>query len=358
MRSFSKIVFSFVFAICGLVGINKLQAQLLEANTIFEKSSSSDHFQIKGLTDVDINVWSKSLEAYKSIDQINHSLQLQGLSESKKVRSIFTWMSRHIIYDAQAAASLDIPSQQPEAVISRRTAVCEGYARLFNSLCEINQIESRMVVGFVKSRPGDVINAETPNHAWNAVKVNGRWFLVDVGWASQALAQAPETEKSYALNMFYLVSPARLIQTHFPEDPMWQLLPEPVCFEDFSRGKVELIAQNQTTNVNELSQLVDQFESLDSLDREIARLERQVQHNRNAEYDLGLAYYKKATQMISTYNYHATYNKSSLIKRMIFYMDKSVEQLSKLSPGEKGFDIASTIIHSIITHKGTLNINL
>jgi hypothetical protein len=357
MKSFSKIVFSFVLAVSGIIGNTALYAQLLEANTNFEKVSS-DHFQIKGLTDVDIKVWSNALESYNSIDQISHSLYLQSLSESKKVRSIFTWMARHIRYDSQAAASLDIPSQEPDDVMSRRTAVCEGYARLFNALCEINQIESRMVVGFVKSKANDVIRAEIPNHAWNAVKVNGRWFLVDVGWASQALAQAPENEKSYALNMFYLVNPSRLIQTHFPEDPMWQLLPEPVCFDDFSGGNIKLTSENRFITGSELSQVIDQFESLDSLDREIARLERQVQHNGNAEYDLGLAYYKKATQIISTYNYHASFNKSSIIKRMIYYLDKSVEQLNKLNPGDKGFDVASTIIHSIIAHKGTLNINL
>lgn len=358
MNVFPKIVFSFVFMISGVIGATTLQAQLLEGNTNFEKAVSPDLFQIKGLTEVDIKVWTNTLEGFKNIDQISNSLQLQSLSESKKVRSIFTWMARHISYDTEAAASLEIPSQQPEDVIARRTAVCEGYARLFNTLCEKNNIESRMVVGFVKPRATDIIRAEIPNHAWNAVKVNGRWFLVDVGWASQALSQAPQTEKSYALNMFYLVNPSRLIQTHFPEDPMWQLLPEPVCFDDFSRGKVELTADNQIITGRELSQLVDQFESLDSLDREIARLERQLHHKGNAEYDLGLAYYKKATQIITTYQYHASFNKSSVMKKMIYYMDKSVEQLSKLSPGDKGFDVASSVIHSIMTHKGTLNINL
>ena len=94
---------------------------------------------------------------------------------------------------------------------------------------------------------------------WNAVLVDGEWRLLDVLWASCALVRRRVTgwslidvdgerfteeqeddapgEKRYTTNeFFFLTDPDWFICTHLPDDPLWQLLPQPlsvVQFESF-----------------------------------------------------------------------------------------------------------------------------
>mgnify|MGYP006299736615 CR=1 len=53
------------------------------------------------------------------------------------------------------------------------------------------------------------------NHAWNAVRIEGAWYLVDVTWDSGSLSSSgnfiPEYDTSYLF-----ISPRPLIYTHFP----------------------------------------------------------------------------------------------------------------------------------------------
>ena len=52
------------------------------------------------------------------------------------------------------------------------TSVCAGYADAFNRMCKECGIESKYING----------KANGGNHAWNQVKINGKWYNVDVTW--------------------------------------------------------------------------------------------------------------------------------------------------------------------------------
>lgn len=49
-------------------------------------------------------------------------------------------------------------------------SVCEGYAKTFAYLCSLYGIDCLAIV------------SESMNHAWNAVKINGVWYWIDVTW--------------------------------------------------------------------------------------------------------------------------------------------------------------------------------
>lgn len=51
--------------------------------------------------------------------------------------------------------------------------VCQGYAATFKYLCDINKIPCKYIVGHKKNN-NNVI------HAWNVVKINKTWYVVDV----------------------------------------------------------------------------------------------------------------------------------------------------------------------------------
>ena len=57
------------------------------------------------------------------------------------------------------------------AAINKK-AVCEGYSRLFQYLCYQVGINSAIIHG----------TSENQAHAWNAVRLNGNWYHVDLTW--------------------------------------------------------------------------------------------------------------------------------------------------------------------------------
>jgi transglutaminase/protease-like cytokinesis protein 3 len=65
------------------------------------------------------------------------------------------------------------------------------------------------------------------DHSWNAVKMNGKWHLVDVTWANT-------TSRDGSIDDFYFkTDPYIFILDHYPMDAVWQLIPEPVSLEEF-----------------------------------------------------------------------------------------------------------------------------
>lgn len=61
---------------------------------------------------------------------------------------------------------------------------CEGYAKTMQYLCDLSGIESMIVVGTNES--GD-------SHAWNVVKVDGKWYNLDTTWDDPILTNVDKT---------------------------------------------------------------------------------------------------------------------------------------------------------------------
>lgn len=57
-----------------------------------------------------------------------------------------------------------------------RFIVCQGYAQGLNYLLKRAGIQSIMVVGEGLASPG---NSSRANHAWNKVKIDGKWYIID-----------------------------------------------------------------------------------------------------------------------------------------------------------------------------------
>lgn len=65
---------------------------------------------------------------------------------------------------------------------------CEGYAKSIQYLCDLTGIESTVVVGTNES--GD-------SHAWNVVKVDGKWYNLDTTWDDPILSNVVKTNIRY-----------------------------------------------------------------------------------------------------------------------------------------------------------------
>ena len=77
-------------------------------------------------------------------------------------------------YDDAAAENDDVQGNENDAygALVDGKAVCEGYARAFQLLCNKANIDCVLLSG----------TADSDNHAWNGVKIGGDWYQIDVTW--------------------------------------------------------------------------------------------------------------------------------------------------------------------------------
>lgn len=168
----------------------------------------------------------------KNLQSLSAYLTSPARTDLAKARSIYAWIVSHVRYDMSTYTGGGYASEiayANHALQSRRT-VCTGFALLFKELLTRAGVEAVTVKGF--SRYADA-QAGLPtgaiDHEWNAVRLDGDWYLFDVTWAST-------TAQTGKVNDFYFMTdPQAFISQHYPMNNRWQLLDRPVSKPDFDR---------------------------------------------------------------------------------------------------------------------------
>ena len=171
----------------------------------------------------------------KSPELIINYLKKATTEKRKLIEIIYYWMADNIVYDIERYLNENYESTNELSILESRKAVCQGYSDLFKTLCEKANIECVVISGFAKGFGYNRLKQEAPKHAWNAVKLNGEWKLIDTTWGSgegkvinDSLVYEPN------LNLGYLFSKSEgFIIQHYPEDPKWQLLDNPISIDEF-----------------------------------------------------------------------------------------------------------------------------
>jgi transglutaminase/protease-like cytokinesis protein 3 len=169
-----------------------------------------------------------------SIDSLAAYLTQPAKNDFEKARAIYRWITQNISYDFSGYLTKNYKSTKATDVLTSRSSVCQGYSGLFNALAKSAGLEVVTISGWAKGysyNAGDQITGPT-NHAWNAVKINGGWYLIDSTWGAGSIIQqrfVREFDEGY-----FLTPPERFIYNHLPEDSKWQLLSTPVSKSDFS----------------------------------------------------------------------------------------------------------------------------
>jgi hypothetical protein len=152
-------------------------------------------------------------------------------SERDKALALYDWIAQNVRYDMASFLAEDLPDPSPELVLSSRLAVCEGYARLFMAMSHAVGLEAVMVPGYSKGFAPDEDRSK-PDHAWNAVKLDGQWVLLDPTWGSGHIDQSKAFVAEFSRDWF-AVPPERFVATHLPAEEKWQLLSPPLSQEAF-----------------------------------------------------------------------------------------------------------------------------
>jgi hypothetical protein len=183
-------------------------------------------------TKVDAHALAASPEDEKSAKALAKYLAKPCKTDKEKARVIFRWVADRISYDADALFSGKIPDQAPDVVLSRRTAVCEGYANLFLDLASRIGLKAVKVRGWAKGIDYDT--RRPPNHAWNAFEAERAWHLVDATWGAGSIGGEKKFVKRFA-PCYFCVPGEQLGFSHLPTDVRWQLRKKPLTPSDFDR---------------------------------------------------------------------------------------------------------------------------
>ena len=187
----------------------------------------------------------------------NYLIEPYKNNEELKARVIFAFIVYHIQYDmyeyesgyewsrkkAPISSHKDAENkisnfkQTPQETLKTRRGVCRHLTNLYLHMAKKAGLKAVEIEGLAEGSP----------HAWNGVKINKKWHLLDVTWGGgNASLQGIKNDKDYkrALkirekkiksgriknskkirNEWFLSDPKKFFKTHHPYDLKWSLLP-------------------------------------------------------------------------------------------------------------------------------------
>jgi Transglutaminase-like superfamily len=164
-------------------------------------------------------------ELYKVVYYIRNNFE----ADSLRLRASIIWITENIAYDVKAYEKEDPSAAQLIYVVKNKKAICSGYASLVKFFCNSFNIECEIVNGYGRAGKNKIVMNQTylrSNHAWNSIKVNGTWRLVDATWAAGVVDDSDEDNLVYRKRFnetYYDTPPEKMILNHLPEQKQFQL---------------------------------------------------------------------------------------------------------------------------------------
>ncbi len=108
-------------------------------------------------------------------------------------------------------------------LLKHNKTICTGYAFIVQELSILANLNCKIIHGYGQTSMTSIDNSDPPNHSWNAIKLNGKWYLCDPTWASGI--PDPETHifKFEYNDGYFLSNPELFNINHFPKDQKWTL---------------------------------------------------------------------------------------------------------------------------------------
>ncbi|MBQ7224877.1 MAG: hypothetical protein IJX06_04940 [Clostridia bacterium] len=153
----------------------------------------------------------------------------ENMSEYELAHAVFDWITWRVTYDQKAAEISEISEAVKNSAFYLESvltdtgymAVCDGMSKAYSLLCNMLGLECVRVTGKANSGDGDF------GHAWNKVKIDGKWYIVDCTWSDlratfsvkkSVYSKASSVTSELALHEFFLKTDWELESSHFEND--------------------------------------------------------------------------------------------------------------------------------------------
>lgn len=283
-------------------------------------------------------------------DLVNLSSQLTQSLESdiEKFRAIYVWVCSNIeidnsIYERNAKFrnkykndsikllewNKKISKETFQNLIYHKKTVCSGYTYLIKELASLANIKCEIINGFGRTSDSNLSINSLPNHSWNAVYLNSKWYLCDATWSSGF----------YDLNInsfvfdyndgFFLTDPKEFILNHFPTDIKWSFIEKNIPIEDFLnfplasseafKNKIyPYLPDTFHLVINSTSDISFQFNSKKQIDIaklsiEIVSRNKKIEHYPKFNINSGIITFNYSIKDKGRYDLHIKYNNVNLI---------------------------------------------
>lgn len=197
-------------------------------------------------------------EDLANLPELSYKLTSNLNTDVERFRSIYRWVCANIKNDYSSylknnhrrqrfkndslkfnAWNTKFRQQLFTKLLKKKRTICTGYAYLVKALSDLANIECDIVQGYGRVSTTNVERLTIPNHSWNVVKLNNKWYLCDPTWASGI--PNPETNRfTFQYNDgFFLANPKLFAVNHFPIESKWWLLKDDLpTFDDFLNAPV------------------------------------------------------------------------------------------------------------------------
>ena len=140
--------------------------------------------------DLSANAEWYDIDTYKKLRMEIDTLvqEIEGNSDIEKFLEIYKRIGNKISYDHENMDRTQdeddtiymggyTPAHNLKGGLLNNTCVCEGYSKILKQALSCVDIECKYIVG----------EGESKHHAWNQVKIDGKWYNVDLTWDSERI---------------------------------------------------------------------------------------------------------------------------------------------------------------------------
>lgn len=178
-------------------------------------------------------------KSYSTCDKLVAQINTDFSNDLDKAGAIFLWIANNIKYDSKLMGkdynSFSYKTEEElekkqrifylnstNKTIKSKRAVCQGYSELYKRLCNLSGIKCEVILGAAKTVNKDIGKApKDSDHAWNTIKINGKWYLIDVTWGAghvKGTKFIKELETAW-----FMTEPDLFYLNHWPMEKKWLL---------------------------------------------------------------------------------------------------------------------------------------
>jgi hypothetical protein len=174
----------------------------------------------------------------RSIQDVVQFIKSNSHDDGERARGAYVWIAENIAYDFNYLLRGTPTKTDAEGVFETRKTICAGYSQLYAKIAEDLGLQVKVINGFAKAygyKPGyHFTKNDNMNHAWNAVKIDGKWRLLDATWGSGGVDNTKFVKK---FNAFWFDTDPQLFAfNHFPDDTAWLLFDSTMTLADYEKA--------------------------------------------------------------------------------------------------------------------------
>lgn len=193
--------------------------------------------------------WKESKEetvyVNQKVQEILSALSLSDDSDYDKIKKIHDYIVKKFEYDET------LHNYTAYKAIQDGTTICQGYMLLTYKLLTEAGIETKCIDGMGTTLYG------TQSHGWNLVKLNRKWYNLDVTWDDPVLIGSEEAKSAQEIPIsyqYFLKGTESFSKDHERNEKFMTsefLSQYPVSYEDYTEEETEGIEEEITQEITE-----------------------------------------------------------------------------------------------------------